>query len=94
MASAIISKLRTENFEAWKSVYDQNEPVRRKHGVRSVTVARDASEPNLLTLVTRFDSVDAAKRMLASDDWKDAVKNAKTPILEAFFVDIADERSY
>lgn len=94
MASAIISKVRTENFETWKTAYDKGEAMRREHGVRGVIVARDATDPNLLTIVTRFDSVAAAKAMLTSDAWKESAKNAKSPIVEAFFVDVAEEKLY
>ena len=93
MASAIISKLTTENVETWKGFYDKGEGMRREHGVRGVMVLRDATSPNQLTIVTRFDSVDAAKKMLDSDAWKEATRNAKSPITEAYFVEIADEKA-
>lgn len=94
MASAIITKLTTENFEAWKNHYDKSEPMRREHGVRGVIIARDASNPNSVTIITRFDSVDAAKAMLASDAWREASRTANSPVTEASFVDIAEEKSY
>lgn len=57
-------------------------------------VLRDATNPNQLTIVTRFDSVEAAKKMLDSESWKEATRNAKSPITEAHFVEISEEKSY
>ena len=94
MAAAVLTKLTTENFETWKTFYDQGEAMRREHGVRGVSVMRDATNPNQLTILTRFDSVEAAKAMMSSEAWKNASRNAKSPVTEAWFVDVADERAY
>ncbi len=93
MASAVVTRIRVPNFEGWKAHYDQGETMRRNASVRGVQVLRDASDPNLVTIVTRFDSVDDAKRMLASDEWKQAAGKGGPP-LEISFVDVAEEKTY
>jgi heme-degrading monooxygenase HmoA len=94
MPSATIAKLKVENFETWKSRYDGGEAMRRDFRVRGVSILRDATDPNLVTIVTRFDSLDDAKKMFTSDRWKEAVKAAGGPPTEVFFTELTDERTY
>jgi heme-degrading monooxygenase HmoA len=94
MASAIITRLKVENFETWKAAYDAGEGMRREHRVRGVTLLRDGTEPNTVLLVTRFDSIDDAKKMVGSDKWKEASKGSGAQMQEAFFANVVDERSY
>jgi hypothetical protein len=94
MTAMVITKVQTENFETWKAAYDKGEGMRREHGARGIAVARDASNANLVTVLTRFESVDVAKKMLASDAWQNAIRNSKSPLIEASFVELVDERTY
>ena len=94
MGAIILTKLRVENFDSFKAQYDRGEGVRRELDARSVQLLRDASDPNLVTVVTRFDSVDAAKRMVSSDKWKQAAKGSAVGPMEASFHEIAEEKTY
>jgi len=94
MSCLVITKIKVQNFETFKAQYDRGEGVRREFHVRSVALLRDATEPNQVTVLTRFDSVDAAKRMLTSDKWKEAAKGASTTAMEAYFTEIAEEKTY
>ena len=94
MASAVVTKMKIEDFAAWKTRYDGGEPMRREFKVRGVTVLRDATDASLVTVVTRFDSVADAKAMLASDAWKAAAKAGGVPPLEMAFTEVADEKTY
>ncbi len=94
MPCAIISRLATENYDTWKAGYDAGEAMRRELGVRGVLVARDATQPHVVTIVTRFDSVDAAKAMLASEAWQKAARSAPAKMQDAWITSITDEQAY
>ncbi len=94
MPSAIMTRMKVQDYATWKAGYDKGEPLRREFKVRSVTILRDASEPGVLTVITRFDSVDDAKKMMGSDRWKEATKAASVAGMEVTFNDIADEKQY
>ena len=93
MSNAVVTKLKLENYDTWKSHYDQGEAMRREYRVRGVTVLRDTTDPNIVTIVTRFDSIDDARKMLTSDQWKQAAQRGAPPI-EVSFTTVADERTY
>jgi quinol monooxygenase YgiN len=94
MACVVVTKAKVESFEAWKAGYDQGEAVRRELGVRSVSVLRDATDPSIVILVTRFDSVEAAKAMMASPKFAEARKKAGAPPLEVTYTNVVEDRSY
>jgi heme-degrading monooxygenase HmoA len=67
--------------------------MRKTFHVRGVTILRDATDPNSVTLLTRFDSVDDAKATIASDKFREASKGA-TLSGETFFNQVVEEKSY
>jgi hypothetical protein len=75
MATMIV-KHRVANFEAWKQVFDSLNETRRQHGWTSHLVVRDASDPNVVTIVSRIKTVDGAKRYGASPDLRTAMQKA------------------
>jgi hypothetical protein len=94
MSSIVVSKARVENFESWKSGYDQGEAIRREFRVRGIQVLRDASDPNIVLVLTRFDSVDDAKKMLSSERWQEGAKRSGAQMLETHFANVVDDRTY
>lgn len=59
-----------------------------------MTVVRDAADPNLVIVMTRFDSVAAAKGMFASERFQALARTAGSPILEAHFTEVAEDSTY
>jgi heme-degrading monooxygenase HmoA len=94
MACTVVTKAKVESFEAWKSGYDQGEGVRRELGVRSVSVLRDAADPSVVILVTRFDSLEAAKAMMSSPKFAEARKKAGAPPLEVTYTNVVEDKTY
>jgi heme-degrading monooxygenase HmoA len=94
MASTTIARVKVQNFETFKSTYDRGEGMRRELRVRGVSLLRDATDPNLVTIITRFDSIADAKAMFASDHLKEAVKSVGVTLQDVFFADVAEEKSY
>ncbi len=62
------------DFDAWKSVYDERNPG--TFGAVFARVNRLVSDPNIVTVVAGFESVDAANGMLESPDLKEAMDRA------------------
>ena len=62
------------DFEAWKSVYDERHPG--TFGALFARVNRLVSDPNMVTVVAGFESVDAANGMIESPDLKAAMDRA------------------
>ena len=94
MACVVVTRFKVQNFETWKAQYDRGEPLRREHHVRAVSVLREAQDPNAIVVLTRFDSVDAAKAMLTSDRWKEAARSAAGSPPELQITEVVDDRTY
>ena len=56
-----------KDYDAWKSVFDEHESVRAKHGATGHTVYRDADDPNSVTSFIRFETREGAEAFRAPD---------------------------
>ena len=95
MAAALIVRHRVANFEAWKKVFDSMTEIRRAHGWTSAIVYRDASDPNIVTIVNRVKDVDGAKRYGSSPELRAGMQKAGVQgAPEISFVEEIEERRY
>lgn len=63
------------DFEKWKSVYDTNPPT-TAGGAKFSRLNRGIDNPNLVTVVAGFDSLDTLKHFVADPQLKDAMHEA------------------
>lgn len=75
MATMIVTH-RVQSFDSWKNAYEAHASARKAAGFTSASVHRDHADPNLVTIVLRNPSLDAAKTFAGSPDLKAAMKNA------------------
>jgi hypothetical protein len=75
MATMIV-KHRVASFESWKKVFDEMDAVRSKHGWTSHLVLRDATDPNVVTIVNRMKTLDGAKAYGGSPELRAAMQRA------------------
>ena len=52
------------DFDAWKTVFDRFEPVRKEAGELIAVVLRHSDDPNVMTVVNTWDTVEAAQASL------------------------------
>ena len=71
-----IVKHPVNDYDAWRSVYEEVQPLRDKHGVSAADVLRDPTNPNELTVLHWFSSVDNAQAFVADPGLKDAMSRA------------------
>ena len=62
------------DYDAWKAVYDTKHPG--TFGAKFARVNRGVDDPNVVTVVAGFDTVEAAKAMVESPDLKGAMDKA------------------
>lgn len=65
-----------KDFDAWRIEYDKAQPIRDKHRVMDATVFRNADDPNLVTGLHWFVSVDEAHAFANDPDLKVAMARA------------------
>ena len=75
MASILIQH-KVKDFAAWKKVFDSSADMRTSGGEISAQVYRDASDPNMLTVINTWNSMANAQKFAQSPDLKAAMEKA------------------
>ena len=65
-----------KDFDAWKTVFDQFEDSRKEGGELSAVVLRHSDDPNMVTVLSTWDTVETAQAFFASVDLKEAMQEA------------------
>ena len=75
MASMLVQH-HVKDFAEWKKVYDSGANLRANNGELSDQIYRDASDPNSLTVVFKWDSLANAQKYAQSPELKAAMEKA------------------
>jgi len=75
MASMLVQH-NVKDFAEWKKVYDSVANLRANNGELSDQIYRDASDPNSLTVVFKWDSLANAQKYAQSPELKAAMEKA------------------
>ena len=67
---------RVADYDAWKAVFDEHEPVRRSHGEIEHRVYRDLKDPNRVVVHNDFPSADAAQGFLEDPSLREVMSRA------------------
>jgi quinol monooxygenase YgiN len=68
IVAAVIVQHKVKDFATWKHVFDSAVNMRKAGGELSADVYRDASDPNKLTVVNKWDSIENAQKFIHSPD--------------------------
>lgn len=61
MANVLV-KIRVENYDKWKSMFDKFVDDRKSKGSKGVTIFRDAEDPNLVIILLKWDELNSARK--------------------------------
>ena len=75
MASMLIQH-KVKDFAAWKKVFDSVADLRSAGGELSAQVFRDASNPDSLTIINKWNSLENAQKFAHSPELKAAMEKA------------------
>jgi hypothetical protein len=67
---------KVKDFAAWKKVFDSVKDLRTSSGETSATLYQQDGDPNNLTLVFGWDSMENAKKYAHSSELKAAMEKA------------------
>jgi len=68
-AYTIVSHL-VKDFDTWKTIFDQFEPIRKEAGELSAVVLRHADDPNMVTVINTWDSIEAFQALFNREELK------------------------
>ena len=75
MASIIIHH-SVKDYAIWKKVFDSGTNLRTSSGVLSTQVYREASDPNKITVITKWNSLANAQNFAQSPELKADLEKA------------------
>jgi len=75
MAKLIVHQ-KVQEYATFRKVYDDQETTRNEAGCTGAQVFQSPSDPNEITVITDWPSVDAAKTFVASPALREAMKRA------------------
>ena len=61
MSVVMFSRIEVEDYDAWKAIFDQHDRTRQAHGQRNVQLFRDLENPNIVTLIAHWDSIEGVQ---------------------------------
>ena len=76
MTAYVIVTHPVKDFDAWKNVFDQFEQLRKQAGELTAVVLRHAEDPNVVSVLNTWTSVEAAKTFVASEEIKKGMGEA------------------
>ncbi|MEI6725939.1 MAG: cyclase [Actinomycetes bacterium] len=84
-----------KDYDAWKSVFDEHESTRAKHGATGHTIYRDADDPNSVTVFNYFETREGAEAFSRDPSLKDAMeRGGVTSEPRIMWVEEADSATY
>jgi quinol monooxygenase YgiN len=75
MASMLIQH-KVKDFEAWKKVFDSAADLRSSSGELTAHIFRDASDPNSITTINQWNTLENAQAFAHSPELKAAMEKA------------------
>ena len=77
MTKTLMSVQHSVNdFDSWRKGYEEVQPLRDQHGVTEAAVLQDPADPNSVTVLHWFASLDQARAFAGDPGLKDAMSRA------------------
>ncbi len=74
--AGMIVQINVKDFASWKKVFDSQDAVRKSNGMLSAQINHDASDPNKLIVIYKWNSVANAQKFAQSPELKAAMEKA------------------
>ena len=74
--TTVFAHHKVQDYAAWRKVFDEGTALRTRFGCTGHRVFQSLSDPNELTVLTEWESVDHAKTYAAADEVKEGMKKA------------------
>ena len=72
----MLARHKVEDFGKWKGVFDSLADLRKRKGETSAQLFRDTADPNSLTLLFGWDSLENAQGYAQSPELREAMGKA------------------
>jgi hypothetical protein len=91
----LLIHVKVPDFAAWKSVFDENMPLRKKHGATRHWVHRSTDDPNEVMIGVSYPSVEAARAFTQDPALREAMTKAGVKTQPHFhFLEEVEAKTY
>lgn len=87
--TSIMIRVRPEDFDAWRAIHNECEPLRRQYGMTDGPFYRDSTDPGVALVQLDVEDLERAMTWFASDAFRAASRRAALPEREFW---IAEKR--
>jgi uncharacterized protein (DUF1330 family) len=74
--TTVIVQHNVADFDVWKPIFEEHGAVRASHGGTSADIYRGAEDPNAVTVVMAFSSLEGAKAFASDPSLKETMGRA------------------
>lgn len=67
---------KVENFETWKSAYDEHQSARNEAGLTEIHLLRNAADRNDVVILFQAEDLERARAFASSDDLRTVMQKA------------------
>jgi heme-degrading monooxygenase HmoA len=90
----ILVQHSVEDYARWKAGFDGHGATRQASGSNGALVLRNAEDPNQVTVLMEWDSLENARAFAGSDELREAMQRAGvTGPPSVYFLEEADRQS-
>ncbi len=87
-----LSRIKVEDYAKWKTVFDQLADARKASGgAKEGTLFRDADNPNDITILIEWDTLENARKFIQSDTVKNALKKSGAIKSDFYFLNEVEQ---
>lgn len=74
--AVMLNQFNVKDFGLWKKVFDAHADLRKSNGELSHQIFQDASDPNRVTVLNKWNSLEIARKFSQSPELKAAMAEA------------------
>ena len=86
MAVYTIGSHPVKDFDVWRTSFDRFEPLRKEAGEQSSVVLRHADDPNFVTVINTWDSIESFQAFFGREELKAGMAEAGVTAPPTFII--------
>jgi quinol monooxygenase YgiN len=83
----VIAKIKLENFDNWKSVFDERATTRNKAGSKEAILFRNLDDSKEAQILFEWDNKENARKYMESETIKKVLQNAGAKLTDTIYLE-------
>ncbi len=83
----LIGELKVENYDKWKSVFNERSTARKEHGAKEARLFRNSDDPHDVEILFKWDNKENAKKYMESESVHKVLKDVGAKIERVTYLD-------